>query len=235
MRLITIDNGNSNPHVGLFEDKELIKVIPLKDYIEQKDDFIIMSDVGPPLQIKPSYSLKKHRHTNELPSFFEMPVHYSETLGDDRLIWGYALFQKIQNDNDRILAIDAGTFMTMDLITSQGFMGGFIFPGLKTFLTSYAKGSLLPDLSENKIQPFQLPQTTNQAILSATDHFLESTLASMICKLKPSQIFVTGGSMEIVYNKLLELNLGVQLERDPHSIHLALALIFQSQLQREAF
>lgn len=235
MRLITIDNGNTNPHVGLFLNNKLIKIIPLKDYSPDKDDFILISDVGTPLPITPSFSLKNKRHTKDNPYFFDMPVHYSETLGDDRLYWGYALYKKIQSSQERILAIDAGTFITMDLITSEGFMGGYIYPGIKTFLSSYAKGNLLPNLSEEALIDCELPHSTEEAILGAADQYLLFLLDGMIKKIQPCKIVLTGGNLEALKSIFLKLNLKVPLETDPHSIHLALALIYHCQLQKEVF
>lgn len=234
MRLITVDNGNTNPHVGIFSDGKLSSVIPLKEYSPLQDDFIIASDVGAPLSFKPSFDLKAKRHTKTNPNFFDMPVHYAETLGDDRLVLGYLLFKNIKDTNERILAIDAGTFITMDLITSSGYMGGFIFPGLKTFLSSYERGSKLPILSKNNLTIKDLPHTTEEAILGAADVYLDSVLESVIKKTSPCKIVITGGSLEVIKNKIEKLNLKVQLESDPHLIHSALALIYHLHLPKES-
>lgn len=233
MRLITVDNGNTNPHVGIFENDLLSSVIPLKEYTQQKDDFILVSDVGAPLSFKPSFDLKTKRHTKENPHFFDMPVHYSETLGDDRLFLGYMLFKKIKKSDEKILAIDAGTFITMDVVSSKGFMGGYIFPGLTTFLFSYARGSKLPVLTENRSNKNDLPHSTEEAILEAADNYLDAILEKIIKKASPSKIFITGGSLELIKNKIEKLSLKVPLEMDPHSIHSSLALIYQNHLQKE--
>ncbi len=232
MRLITVDNGNSNPHVGIFQDGVLSNVIPLKNYSPRPDDFILASDVGPPLPFTPTYDLKSKRHTQKHSFFFDMPVHYTETLGDDRLFFSYLLFKRFQEPSKKnILAIDAGTFITMDLIGPEGFMGGYIYPGINTFLSSYAKGSKLPVLTEKRLTINDLPHSTEEAIFSAADIYLESILLSTIKKTSPDVICITGGSLEFIKNKIEKLNLKVQLESDPHSIHLALALIFQTHLQ----
>ncbi len=230
MRLITVDNGNTNPHVGIYLGDKLSSVIPLKEYSPLQDDFIIVSDVGAPLSFKPSFNLKTKRHTKDNPHFFDMPVHYAETLGEDRLVLGYLLFKNIKDTNERILAIDAGTFITMDIITSSGFMGGYIFPGMKTFLSSYSKGSKLPILSKNDLMIKDLPHTTEEAIQGASDVYLDSVLGSVIKKTSPSKIIITGGSLEVIKNKIEMLNLKVQLESDPHLIHSALALIYHLHL-----
>ncbi|MGZ3786965.1 MAG: type III pantothenate kinase [Bacteriovorax sp.] len=234
MRLITVDNGNTNPHVGIYQDDLLLSVIPLKDYSPLKEDFIIVSDVGAPLSFGPSFDLKTKRHTKENPNFFDMPVHYSETLGDDRLILGYFLFKNVKKADEKILAIDAGTFITMDIITPEGFQGGYIFPGLNTFLAAYAKGSRLPVLPERKVAINELPHSTEEAILGAADYYLDAILEKVIKKTSPSKIVITGGSLDVIKNKIDKLNLKVQLETGPHLIHSALYLIYQNHLRLKA-
>lgn len=225
MRVITVDNGNTNPHAGIFENGKLSAVIPLKDFKELPGDFIIASDVGAPLTLNLSFDLKSKRHTKSHPFFFDMPVNYAETLGDDRLIGGYYLFKKLTAAVERFLLIDAGTFITMDVVSPKGFEGGFIFPGVKTFLFSYGKGAQLPVLKNAKSQMKELPHTTEEAILGAKEFYLSSVLESIVRQTMPSKIFITGGSGELIETKLKELSLKVPLERDPHLIHSALFLI----------
>lgn len=233
MRIITIDNGNTNPHVGIFQDEKLESIIPLKDFILQKNDFLLVSDVGVPLSLKPSFDLKTKRLTIESDNyFFEMPVHYSENLGDDRLIAAYALFKKITSE-ETILLIDAGTFITMDIVSELGFMGGFIFPGINAFLSTYKRGTQLKVL-EPKIdfKILDLPHSTEEAILGAVEYYINSILESLIKKTSPSKIVITGGSLELIKNKILKLNLSkVQLESCPHLIHSSLFSIYQNHLR----
>lgn len=229
MRIITVDNGNTNPHVGIFQNNQLLKVIPLKDFIPLENDFNLISNVGAALNIKPSFNLKAEFKKNY---FFDMPVNYAETLGDDRLIIAYALFKK-SKQKEFILSIDAGTFITLDLIDHSGFAGGFIFPGIKTFLSSYQKGLQLPVLEmNNDFKLKELPHSTEEAILGATEIYLNSILENVIRRTSPQKIVLTGGGMNLIRNKILEINLpGFQLESDPHLIHSSLFEIYQNHLQ----
>ena len=231
MRVITVDNGNTNPHVGIYENQKFLKIIPLKEYIPNKTDFIIVSDVGSPLPFRASFDLKSVRHLNANKQFFNMPVFYGESLGDDRLISSHFIFQNIKA-NELVLLIDAGTFMTLDFISEKGFLGGYIFPGINTFLSSYQKGSQLKILSlqkDFKIEGF--PHSTDEAILAAADSYLDSALENIIKKYSPSKIIVTGGSLELIKDKVLKINsLKVQFETIPHLIHLSLFSIYQNHL-----
>lgn len=229
MRVITVDNGNSNPHVGIFQNDQLQNVIPLKDYAPLSDDFVLISDVGAPLHFKASFDLKGQHSNNR---FFDMPINYAKTLGDDRLIIAYSIFKQIK-PHELTLAIDAGTFITMDLISNAGFVGGFIFPGLTAFLSSYQRGSKLPVLEMNSNYELKdIAHSTPDAILGAAEIYLDSVLEAVIKKTSPSKIVITGGSLELVKNKIEKLNLPkVQLETYPHLIHSSLYEIFRLHLR----
>jgi type III pantothenate kinase len=225
MRLITIDNGNTNPHVGVFVDSNLESVIPLKDFTPQSDDIIIASSVGEKLTFPVNFSV------SQIKSKLPMKIQYAETLGEDRLTCGFGIFKKITNEKERVLVIDAGTFLTADLITNNGFEGGFIFPGIKTYLGSYQKGSLLPSLDfPDELKNIDLAHNTSDAILGAAEIYLESILDKVIKKTSPSRIVLTGGSLLIIQKIIEKINLGCPIELSPHLIHLSLKLIHEEHL-----
>lgn len=225
MRLVTIDNGNTNPSVGLFTNNILTQVIPLADYHQLKDDFILTSSVGKDLKIKASFDLKKKRTSTH---FFDMPVHYAETLGEDRMVAAFGVFKKIHSNETRLI-IDAGTFMTCDLVSENGFIGGYIFPGITHFLKIYGESAQLPVLAKNDLTKnnLEIPQTTTEAILKATYIYIRSSLESIIEKYRPQKIIFTGGDCKLIAEIL---NSSIPSEIDRHLIHLTLSLIYQSQL-----
>lgn len=225
MRVITIDNGNTNPHVGIFVNDELSSVIPLASYHKKEDDIILMSNVGKNISITPTVDLKKYRLEN---LFFDMPVNYSETLGDDRLFQSYYLYQVIK-PQERILLIDAGTFLTADLVTSVGFMGGYIFPGSRTFLKSYSEGQLLPQIT-NLTLTESLPYSTEEAISMAHEIYLDSILENLVKKISPSRIVLTGGDGQILEKKYKKFNSTFPLEFDPHLLHKSMHSLYLQSL-----
>jgi len=225
MRVITIDNGNTNPNVGIFVNDELSSVIPLSSYQKKNDDIIIISSVGKNIAISPTINLKQFRSEH---AFFDMPVNYAETLGDDRLFQSYYLYQVI-GPNDRILLLDAGTFFTADLVTSVGFMGGYIFPGSRTFLKSYAQAELLPHLQTLSLTE-SLPHSTEEAISMAHELYWESILENLVKKISPSRIVLTGGDGQMLEKKYKKLNLGFPIEFDPHLLHKSMHSLYLQSL-----
>jgi pantothenate kinase type III len=228
MRLITIDNGNTHPNVGIFNDGVLQGVVPLDQYSPAQGDYVLIASVGFALTLKPSFDLKSKRTKTH---FFDMKVNYAETLGDDRLIASYGLFKKMKKD-EKILLVDAGTFITTDLVTSEGFQGGYIFPGITRFLKTYTESAQLPSLSKDMLfkGDDEIPHTTNDAILKATTIYLKSSIEEVIRKTSPDKIIFTGGNATDIKNLI---SLKVHSETDRHLIHSALLLIHDLHLRQE--
>lgn len=228
MRLVTIDNGNTHPHVGFFTGGVLQSVVPLDKYSPTPGDYVLIASVGPNITIKPSFDLKSKRTKSH---FFDMKVHYAETLGDDRLIASYALFKK-KKKGERVLLVDAGTFITTDLITDDGFEGGYIFPGISRFLKTYSDSAQLPTLTKDLMFKgnADLPHTTNEAILKAAELYLKACMEEVITKTSPDKIVFTGGNSSDIKNLL---SLKVHSEMDRHLIHSALSLIHDLHLHQE--
>lgn len=229
MRLVTVDNGNTNPNVAVHENGAIRATFLLADYHPLSDDFVLVSSVGQALPFRPSFDLKKKRTST---AFFDMPVDYAQTLGDDRMIAGYWMYKNIA-PHEKVLLIDAGTFMTCDLISSQGFMGGYIFPGVERFLKTYADSAQLPHLDRRDFQtilknPVMLPHHTQEAIVAAVRMYFESVLAEIIKQHSPDKIVIAGGSAEDI---ALLINSKVRFELVHHLIHSALSLIFDLHLR----
>jgi type III pantothenate kinase len=227
MRLITVDLGNSHPHAGIFKNNDLIEVIPLGQYVKKSDDLIIVSSVINEPQIIGNFDLQSFRKKD---SFFNMPVNYSMTLGMDRLLTAFYLFEE-NSKKEKILNIDAGTFMTLDLINGGGFQGGFIFPGLNTFLNSYQRGAKLPILNLTALKKLDIPHNTEDAILMASQIYFESVIKNCISMFEPTKVVITGGSSKIVKTIIEELNLGLEISVHPHLLHYSMNRIFDRHLK----
>lgn len=234
MRLVTIDNGNTNPNVAIHEEGVIKIVMPLDQYQKQNDDFVLISSVGKTLSIHPTYDLKTKRAAD---SFFDMPVNYSPSLGEDRLVAAYGVFKTIKG-KEKVLVIDAGTFLTCDLVSSQGFLGGFIFPGIERLLSTYTQSAQLPAISREefsasieKNKTHSLAHDTHEAILSAVKIFYVSMFKELMEQHSPDRIILTGGSAK---DMSLLFSSKVRSELAHHLIHSALRLIFELHLQAKS-
>lgn len=192
----TIDNGNSHPHVGIFKGITLERVIPLKECLfEEINSEIILSSVGRDLNL-PLQNIFDAKKLRTKSYFIDMPVNYSQTLGIDRLCCAHWIFKNKIKGNEKILLIDAGTFTTFDIVSKAGLEGGFIFPGLQTFLNAYSGGKNLLKLNLNDLnldENIVLPHSTEEAIGEATKVYFQMTVKVLMDKFNPEIIISTGG------------------------------------------
>ncbi|MBC76287.1 MAG: hypothetical protein CME64_09755 [Halobacteriovoraceae bacterium] len=132
--------------------------------------------------------------------FLEMPVNYSETLGLDRLILAYLFF----SDEKSVALVDSGTFTTVDLVTPQGFQGGFILPGLGLLLDTYSFGFNLdkyrPKDPNPKIE--LMPRDSQTAMSSGLMCTFIEPIRSILAKLSYDELHFTGGNGEKLFTEL---------------------------------
>lgn len=237
--LFTIDQGNSNPHIGVFYQNQLAKIFPfenLDSQINHYDQFdSIFSNVGKPdshlTKLFPQgINLSEYRGAK---NFLDMPIHYSQSLGMDRIVTAYGIFSKLNKNENKIL-IDSGTFTTVDIISESGFMGGYIFPGIDLLLTSFNKGHLLPEITLfdlKKEYDFKtLPMDTKEAMIKAVKLLILSPLQSILKESEITNILITGGKAESLKSLFGKLNHNYNLLLEPHLIHHSLFTIF-NQIQ----
>jgi type III pantothenate kinase len=238
---LTIDQGNTSTKCALHSiDKSIItkfeldkltdiitiynlnntNTLSIKTSVTKKEESIALNF----LDVK---SLLKNNH------FLDMPVHYNETIGLDRLVAAY--FGFIQSEKS-FLIIDTGTFTTIDNVDAKGFNGGYILPGLKALENSYSKGSLLsvPNSSETKLS-FSFPNTTEKAINQGALLSFLAPIKEVVAMAKPSNILITGGNGNILYSylnkdKLLSTK---ELTLLPDLLHNSLAKIAAIQMKSQ--
>ena len=221
--VLTFDIGNSNPHVGFFIGNNLEKVVALSNLTLPEYNYnCVFSNVGRSTE---DIELKVKDKIIQLPKlsnnfFLDMVVNYENTLGQDRLYQAYYLYKHYENET--VLLIDAGTFITIDLITKNGFRGGYIFPGINTYLSCYSsKGANLPSVNKKIIESStaELGTSTPEAISNSFHLQLSLSLSLVIEKNLPKKIVITGGVADTVSNMVQKQ---IELRKDEHLIHRSL-------------
>jgi pantothenate kinase type III len=242
--LITIDFGNSNPHAGLFQkhlnEWKLIKVCPwgeLQLYLKQlemtpnnssmvlaevkarEDELAILQNQG--------FLITRVKDYWRGTKFAGMPVNYAKSLGEDRLIQAFYSFKKFQENT---LLIDAGTFVTMDVITKSGFEGGYIIPGINNYFEVFKKGEQLKELAIDQAVSPGLPHGTTEAMRDS--YFAYAALAQrLISEHNIQKIMITGGQSELWKHISKELELSVVVQEEVSLIHLALQYWMTTQIE----
>lgn len=242
--LVTIDFGNTNPHAGLFQkvqnEWQLIKVCPwneLSIYLDQlgmnsANTAMVLAEVkSRDSEIEPfvhqGYLVTRVKDYWRGTKFAGMGVNYAKTLGEDRLIQAFFAFKKYKQD---ILLLDAGTFLTMDVITKDGFAGGYIIPGLENYNSLFSLGEQLKSTEIKTDISSSLPHATQEAMRDS--YFAFAALAQKLVEEHQIQkILLTGGQMAIWKQIFEQLNLSVVVESDSSLIHWALQYWMTTQIE----
>jgi pantothenate kinase type III len=242
--LITLDFGNTNPHAGFFVKSHnkwsFLKATPLHEFHNNLDahrlnahnSSIVLCEVksreNEMTRLRDQGFLvtrvKDYWRGN---AFSGMPVHYSRTLGEDRLIEAFYCFKKMKSPT---LLIDAGTYVTMDVITESGFMGGYIIPGLQTYFECFKSGELLKDVPLNESFSDNLPQLTSQAMTESYTAFV-AFARKLVIQHKLKNILITGGLMPLWLDFLKGKMVEAVVEGHPHLIHFALHYWMTTQIE----
>jgi type III pantothenate kinase len=242
--LITLDFGNTNPHAGFFTKGNgvwtLTKLCPLEDLSDSLSELgmtphnssVVVCEVRSRENVlqdlqEQGFLLTRVKDYWRGGRFSGMPVHYAKTLGEDRLIEAFYAYKK---SKEPTLLIDAGTFVTMDVITEAGFIGGYIIPGIKTYFECFQKGELLKGVQLFEEQSNSLPQETDKAM--AGSYYAFAALAQqLITQHNIKNILLTGGQTALWLHFFKQTTQETVVESNPHLIHLALHYWMTTQIE----
>ncbi len=242
--LVTLDFGNTHATAGIFSldkgDPTLIKKVPfseLKLFLSQlkmsaHNTQIVLSDVKPreeELQpfIQEGFLLTRVKDYWRGKKFHGMNVNYAETLGEDRLITAFYAFKKFKTNT---LVIDAGTFVTIDVVTTQGFEGGFIVPGAENYLGTYQKGENLRNFDLKPIAIGALPHDTPTAMAGSYSAFA-ALVRELTREHQIQKVLITGGGSSLWEKQLGDLQAPPVVEIHPDLIHSALHYWMTTQIE----
>lgn len=224
---LAIDIGNTNIHIGVFEDDVLHSSYsvksefprPLLENLENtfnpatftKPQAVVISSVNPRIEVFVVEYIQKHFFVN--PQFIgkdipiPMPVLIDQPgkVGVDRLVNALAAFERTKSWT---IVVDAGTAITIDVINDRGaFMGGIIAPGMGISAKAlHYYTALLPEIPITKPKSI-LGKNTEGAINSGIywgTVGMVSRLISMLCdelKCQPA-ILATGGDAQLLASEI---------------------------------
>lgn len=177
--LILCDVGNTSYHFldGVLESKQRVESF---DASSLKEDVYYIS-----VNAKVDETLSKLANWHDLRSAIEWEKYY-ETMGIDRIVACEAI--------DDGLIIDAGSAITVDIVTEGSFEGGFIYPGLEAMLASYRNISSRLDYSLNfELDLDKMPKNSRDAI----SYGVLRTLYSEVMRHNKT-IYLTGGNAKVL-------------------------------------
>lgn len=239
--LISLDFGNSNPHAGFFKKTnkwELLEVVPLSDLNARAEHYgvsphnaqLVLSQVKPydedlfELQSQ-GYLLTRVRDYWRGERFAGMPVHYAKTLGEDRLIAAFWVYKTIRRPS---LVIDAGTYLTMDVVTNEGFQGGYIIPSHGKYLEAFNSGENLKEVPLTESLNFKLPDNTMEAMSASYQAF--TALAEKLIKQYGLETVIISGGKDSLWKEWAKTQ-DKQIMIVPHIIHQSLIYWMTTQVE----
>ncbi|MCM8783363.1 MAG: type III pantothenate kinase [Candidatus Omnitrophica bacterium] len=223
--LLTIDIGNTNISYGVFRQENLIRkgriLTESKDYLKYLKKFpwkeikdIVICSVVPG-------GLKRIK--KDLQKFFsKKPFILGENIlvpiknlykkpkevGQDRLVNAYAGYFFYGGN---LVVVDFGTAVTFDVVSKKGeYLGGMIFPGLKTSLEALCtKAALLPKKMNFEIPKGLIGVSTKESILSGIFNGFLAMTRQLTQLLKEKEgiekVVFTGGDAFKFYPYLSDL------------------------------
>ncbi len=242
--LVTLDFGNTNPHAGLFQKAQgawtLVTVAPLAELalslaqlgMSAHDTSVVVCEVRAredaiaKLQ-ELGFLVTRLKDYWRGTRFAGMPVNYAPTLGEDRLIEAFYAYKK-----ERIpqLVIDAGTFVTMDVVTENGFEGGYIIPGLRAYFETFGRGEQLRAVALDERLPSTLPRETAGAMAGSYTAFA-ALAKKLVREHNLKKIVLTGGQRTLWEGFFRDGDHGSVVESHPHLIHWALHFWMTTQIE----
>jgi type III pantothenate kinase len=220
--LLTLDIGNTNIKLALFEDDILIELIVHSDadkainYLNKTmfSEAAICS-VNPRVEkslaeIISSKGIKVFRANIQNKFNFKINYETPETLGMDRVCSCACAIEKADKNelldkNQYLVTIDFGTASTVNIVSpKREFIGGLIAPGITTMLKSLNERTAqlpLPDLnSYNGVIGNSTHSSMISGVLTSTLGMINETInhLSELSNQNMSILFATGGNAKHV-------------------------------------
>jgi len=216
MNLI-FDIGNSGTKMAIFNGKEMVTSFRSREFSCEKlasklskyqiDKAIICSVKAMPEYIPDLLSVNipsVHTLTSESQLPFKIEYETPETLGPDRIAaaaGAYAMFP-----GKKILIIDAGTAITIDLLTGKAFKGGNISPGINMrFKALHRFTGKLPLVhpTENFTTPGRNTiEAITAGVINGVTYEINEYIRTFEKKYPGLEVIVTGGDSKIITSRI---------------------------------
>ncbi len=130
----------------------------------------------------------------------QLLVQKPERVGTDRLLACYGA-RHISPVGGPLIVIDSGTAVTIDVLSATDkFLGGLIFPGIRTALKALAQNTdALPELEFDEFPNFVIGNSTATAIHAGVFHSQVGAIRHIVDRIQmssgPHQVILAGGGM----------------------------------------
>ena len=218
MNLI-IDAGNSRIKVALFERSRMVEFIRMAHWDLIKISRMLASapflesGILSAVREVPAEIMELVRHrlhplhilAPDMPLPIGMEYKTPETLGKDRIAAAVGAWDRFRDSN--LLVIDAGTALTMDLVSEEGrFLGGNISPGMRMRFKALHEYTRQLPLVEPLDEVPIIGKTTEEAIragvIRGMVYEVDNYINSLKNKYNGLRVIITGGDAQRLMKKL---------------------------------
>lgn len=225
--LLAIDVGNTSVTVGRFQGDRLVAVVRrpcaelagadltglfgLAEVSVESGDRVALASVNPQAAEVVLGWVRRNFPAEPLVAEVNLPVRIADAVaerrrvGVDRLLNGLAAYHRARS---ACLAVDAGTAITIDAVSSEGvFLGGIIAPGLRMSARALAEGTaFLPEV-DLAFPADVLGRDTVSAMQSGLLWGVTEMVAGLVRRLTArvgggARIFLTGGDAPLLTGHL---------------------------------
>ncbi len=197
--MILIDLGNSCTKI--YDEKNELKLSneQLFNYLDTTKEGVLLCSVVPKMTNEISQKYKNvinidYSFYNEM---FNNQDQKLNSKGADRIITAYAAKEMIQ---EKVIVVDVGTCVTIDIVFGRDYLGGFIYPGF----------SMIENILYKNIDQLPLAKNNNDTI-STESQIYNANITGFVGAIdkmigtvytQDYQVVFTGGTI----NKLMEEN-----------------------------
>ena len=226
MRLLVVDVGNTQTHLGVYDDGELVQhwrfatirestgdelgaavrnLLALRGmHLEMLDGMIVSSTVP---QLRPEWTSMGAQYLDADVKVVGpglrtgMPIRYDNPheIGPDRLVNAVAGYDKVGGP---CVVVDFGTAVTYDVVSKDGeYLGGIIFPGVEISMEALTeRAAALPKIELGTPRAL-IGKTTIDAIRSGVIYGFAGSVDGIMRRLRAemgpeTETIATGGLAE---------------------------------------
>lgn len=165
-----------------------------EEYLKTTDERLLISSVA----VRFNDLIKSYANTRLITSsdyklMFDDPNQLLESKGADRLISAFGAVAKYQ---EKVIVVDVGTCLTIDIVDNRNYKSGFIYPGF-TMLENILSEKIIqlpkPSKQDEKI-------STESQIYYANVYGFIGSIKEMIARVYESdyKLVLTGGSVAML-------------------------------------
>jgi type III pantothenate kinase len=177
-------------------------------------------DIGSVIEVGPALALP-----------FDLLVESPEKLGSDRI--AAAAGVAAAGEREAVI-VDAGTAVTIDVLSREGFRGGVIFPGAGLLARSLHEGTAALPLVEASRKEIRLPgKNTKEAIAAGVRWGLVGAVRELVTRSRETlsdsaSVWLTGGGAAA-----FEEHINVKVKREPDLVFIGMDLLFALNTERK--